>query len=53
MAFREGELYRCSDPGCGCLLTVFKGAPPDCTGERNPTCCCGRTMDKVATTTTA
>lgn len=47
MAFHEGEVYRCPDPGCACELTVTKGAPPDCQGDRNPTCCCGRTMDKV------
>jgi len=30
MAFREGQVYRCVDPACGCEVTVTKSAPPDC-----------------------
>lgn len=48
MAFREGEVYRCPDETCGCELTVSKGAPPDCPAAAAPTCCCGKTMVKVA-----
>jgi hypothetical protein len=47
MPFREGEVFRCPDPACGCELTVTKGAPPDCPGHENPTCCCGKAMEKV------
>ncbi|WP_461084979.1 hypothetical protein [Streptomyces deserti] len=46
MPFREGEVYRCPDPACGCELTVTKAAPPTCTGQLSPTCCCGKTMVK-------
>ena len=46
MPFHEGEVYRCPDPGRGCELTVTKGAPPTCTGQLTPTCCCGHTMVK-------
>ena len=47
MAFKLGEAYSCPDPSCGCELTVTKGAPPDCEGTSDPTCCCGRTMVKI------
>lgn len=47
MAFKQGEVYRCTVEDCGCEVTVTKGAPPDCTGTNNPTCCCGETMEKV------
>ncbi|MGH3611001.1 MAG: hypothetical protein ACRDRD_23370 [Pseudonocardiaceae bacterium] len=46
MAFREGEVYKCPDEECGCEVTVTKGARPDCPGTQNPTCCCGKTMEK-------
>jgi hypothetical protein len=48
MAFREGQVYRCVDPTCGCAVTVTKSAPPDCPGTANPTCCCGKEMTKVS-----
>ncbi|MET8681946.1 hypothetical protein ABZW18_31295 [Streptomyces sp. NPDC004647] len=48
MPFVEGEVYRCPDPACGCEVTVTKGAPRTCQGQENPTCCCGKTMTKVA-----
>lgn len=48
MAFREGEVYRCPEENCGCELTVTKAAPPTCSGNNNPTCCCGKTMVKAA-----
>lgn len=44
MPFREGEVYRCPDTDCACELTVTKAAPPTCTGQQAPTCCCGKTM---------
>lgn len=47
MAFQQGEVYRCPDEACGCELTVTKGAPSTCGGTNNPTCCCGKTMDKA------
>lgn len=47
MAFEKGEVYRCPDPDCGCELTVTNGARA-AGGDHNPTCCCGKTMDKVS-----
>lgn len=47
MAFKQGEVYRCTDDTCGCELTVTKPAPSDCKGTSNPTCCCDKTMEKV------
>ena len=29
MAFKQGEIYRCPDPNCGCEITVTRGAAPD------------------------
>jgi len=46
MPFKEGEVYQCPDESCGCEVTVTKGAPSDCKGDQNPTCCCGKTMVK-------
>lgn len=36
MALREGEIYRGSDPNCGCEITVTKSAPPTCKGTEQP-----------------
>lgn len=47
MAFKMGEVYRCTDEGCGCELTVTKPAPTDCKGTSNPTCCCRTAMEKL------
>jgi hypothetical protein len=44
MAFKDGQVYRCPDPACGCEVTVTKGSPPTCQGTLNPTCCWGMTM---------
>lgn len=46
MPLREGEVYRCPDPSCGCELTVTKGAQSGAGGNQAPTCCCGKTMQK-------
>lgn len=48
MAFQQGEVYRCTEAACGCELTVTKGAPASCQGTSNPTCCCGREMEKAS-----
>lgn len=47
MALQEGEVYRCPDGSCGCEVTVTKGAAPGGGGDRHPTCCCGKTMEKA------
>jgi hypothetical protein len=44
MALKQGEVYACSDPQCGCEMTVTKGAAPGKGGELNPRCCCGQEM---------
>ncbi len=49
MAFKQGEVYRCTDDACACELTVTKAAPASCEGMEYPTCCCGKTMEKVST----
>lgn len=47
MAFKEGEIYRCPDPECGCEIKVTKGAAPGKGGDQNPRCCCcGKEMVK-------
>jgi len=46
MAFKQGEVYKCPDPNCGCEITVTKGAASSCTGNQNPRCCCGKEMMK-------
>lgn len=47
MPFKEGEVYRCPDPDCGCEIRVTKGAPASCNGQSAPRCCCGRDMVKA------
>ncbi len=46
MPFKQGEVYQCPDPKCGCELTVTKAAPATCAGTQNPTCCCGKEMKR-------
>lgn len=46
MPFRDGEVYRCPDPECGCEIRVTKGAQPGKGGDLNPRCCCGKEMQK-------
>ncbi len=48
MALREGEVYRCPNANCGCEITVTKSAPAGCKGQEQPRCCCGNSMEKVA-----
>jgi hypothetical protein len=46
MALKEGEVYKCTDPQCGCEITVTKGAQPGDGGNQAPRCCCGMEMVK-------
>jgi len=46
MAFKEGEVYKCPVPECGCEITVTKGAAPGKGGDEPPRCCCGKAMVK-------
>ena len=46
MALKEGEVYRCPEPDCGCEITVIKGAAPGKGGDLPPRCCCGKEMVK-------
>lgn len=48
MAFKQGDVYKCPDPDCGCEVTVTKSAHEGKGGNENPTCCCGKTMEKRA-----
>jgi hypothetical protein len=45
MALKEGEVYKCPNPNCGCEITVTKGAGPG-GGDQPPRCCCGKEMVK-------
>jgi hypothetical protein len=46
MALKEGEVYKCPNPDCGCEITVTKGAQPGGGGNQAPRCCCGMEMVK-------
>jgi hypothetical protein len=46
MSLKQGEVYVCKDPKCGCEITVTKGAAASCTGTAAPRCCCGKDMAK-------
>jgi hypothetical protein len=44
MAFKKGEVYRCSDVDCGCEIAITRGAQKNQAGHQHR-CCCGREMD--------
>jgi hypothetical protein len=46
MPVREGEVYRCALPECGCEVAVTIAAPPV---RQDPLRCCEQTMEKVDT----
>ncbi len=46
MAFKQGEVYRCPDPDCGCEVTVTQRAAAGKGGSQNPRCYCGKEMVK-------
>lgn len=46
MPWKQGEVYRCPDPACGCEVTVTKAPQPGMGGDNAPTCCCGKPMQK-------
>ncbi len=46
MALKQGEVYKCPDPECGCEVTVTKSAAARKGGNLNPRCCCGKDMVK-------
>lgn len=43
MALKQGEIYSCPDPDCGCEISVTKGAKKN-SGVHIHLCCCGREM---------
>jgi hypothetical protein len=47
MALKQGEVYRCPDPECGCEITVSKGAALGKGGNQNPRCYCGKEMVRL------
>jgi hypothetical protein len=43
MPMRKGEKYECTNPECGCEISVTKGSEaPE--ADRSPLCCCGEDM---------
>ena len=43
MGMKKGEKYECSNPECGCEISVTKGSEaPNAT--LSPRCCCGEEM---------
>lgn len=46
MAFKQGDVYQCPNPQCGCEITVTKAPQPGGGGDEAPTCCCGERMQK-------
>jgi hypothetical protein len=43
---KKGEKYECSNPDCGCEITVTRSSEaPD--PDRSPTCCCGEEMTVI------
>jgi len=43
MAMRKGEKYECTDPECGCEISVTKTSEA-LDASRAPRCCCGEDM---------
>jgi hypothetical protein len=46
MALRTGDIYRCPDERCGCVMEVTKGSAVGTSGAGNPRCTCGKEMSK-------
>ena len=46
MVLKQGEVYRCPEPNCGCEITVTRAAAPGQGGNQNPRCCCGKGMQE-------
>ena len=40
---KQGQIYRCQNPRCGCEVQVIRPAVEERT---NPRCCCGAEMKK-------
>jgi len=43
MAMKKGQTYECSNPECGCEISVTKGSEAP-NASRAPRCCCGEEM---------
>jgi hypothetical protein len=43
MAMKKGEKYECTNPECGCTVSVTRGSEA-LNATRAPRCCCGEEM---------
>jgi hypothetical protein len=43
MAMKKGEKYECSNPECGCEISVTRTSEA-MSASRSPRCCCGEEM---------
>ena len=43
MAMKKGEMYECTNSGCGCEINVIKASEAP-NASRSPRCCCGEEM---------
>ncbi len=46
MAWKEGPVFQCPDPACGCEVIVMRGPKPEQGADQALTCCCSNTMQK-------
>jgi len=44
MVLKEGEVYKCPNPNCGCEIRVTKAPGHGKGGDVPPRCCCGKEM---------
>lgn len=49
MAMKKGERYQCSNPDCGCEISVTKGSE-SMEEDQEPRCCCGEEMSLMEKT---
>jgi hypothetical protein len=47
MSLRTGEVYRCVDERCGCVMEVTKGSALEAKEIGTPRCNCGQEMTRV------
>lgn len=52
MNLKTGEVWICQEPCCKAEIVVRRGANPDCPGNFNIRCCCGKEMVREQTTQT-
>jgi hypothetical protein len=47
MVMKPGDIFRCTNPDCGCELTVIQESHRADASSKAPHCCCGAEMENA------